>query len=168
MGLVIVTAMLSGNAQARSSLQLVKKHPVAPGFSLPDLAGQTISLTDFRGKVVVVNFWATWCLPCRVEMPALERASKTLKDDNVVIIGVHVGGTEKQVQAFVRAKNLTFAIVLDKTSKVAHKWPMRGLPTTFIIDRQGHIAYQAIGKREWDAEEMLNALRYAASKGENR
>jgi len=149
-------------ANAGPGLQTYKKNTTAPELSLPNLDGQNISLASFKGKVVVVNFWATWCPPCRAEMPAMERAAKLMADDNVVILGVHVGGNEDKVWSFVTEYNLTFPIVLDKGGKVSRKWPTVGLPTTFVVDPGRRIAYQAIGGREWDDPVIMNKLRQLA------
>lgn len=147
---------------AGPGLQTYKKNAVAPEFSLPNLDGQAITLASFKGKVVVVNFWATWCPPCRAEMPAMERAAKLMADDNVVILGIHVGGNEDKVWSFVTEHNLTFPIVLDKGGKISRKWPTVGLPTTFVVDPAGKIAYQAIGGREWDDPAIMDTLRQLA------
>ena len=152
-------------ALAGQGLQPLKKLPEAPGFALPDLDGKTLQLSDLKGKVVVVNFWATWCPPCRAEMPSMERASAALKKHNVVFVGVHVGGNEDKVWTFVTDLSLSFPIVLDKGGKVSRKWPMRGLPTTFVVDTGGRIAYQAIGGREWGDKELMEKI---AKLAENR
>jgi thiol-disulfide isomerase/thioredoxin len=145
-------------AQARALLQIVEDKPQAPKFSLKNLAGEVVKSQDFAGKVVVINFWATWCPPCRAEMPSMEKAAQLLKDRNVVFIGVHVGKKTSSVGAFVKEFKLTFPIVLDIANEYVGRWPLRGLPSTFIVDKQGKLAYKAIGGRKWDDVEILRTL----------
>ena len=141
----------------------VEGRPIAPDFSLLNLDDEPIALSDFKGKVVVVNFWATWCPPCRYEMPSMQRAWQKLQDKDVMMLAVHVGGKSDKIWAFVGEYGITFPVLIDGKSKVADAWPLKGLPTTFVIDPKGRIAYRAIGGREWDDEELLKTI-YALQK----
>jgi len=150
--------MASATALAQSpnsGLSPVMERPPAPDFQLTNLDGELVSLSDFKGKVVVVNFWATWCPPCRAEMPSMQRAWQALQDQDVMMLAIHVGGNEDKIWSFVGDYELDFPILIDPDSAVADAWPMKGLPSTFVVDPQGRIAYRAIGGREWDDADIL-------------
>ena len=119
----------------------------APEFSLELLSGGQVTLSDLRGKVVLVNFWASWCPPCRLEMPAIEKAANLYKERDVVILGVNTTyqDSEKNAATFVKDHNLTFAIPLDRDGKVSKQYTLSGLPTTFFIDRTGVIRSVVVG-----------------------
>ena len=145
-------------APAQTLTELPKKPP-APAFSLEDIDGREYKLSDYSGKVVIVNFWATWCPPCREEMPSMQRAWKQLEAEGIVMLGIDVGEDEHTVFSFGADYGLEFPLLLDQDSGVTNKWPVVGLPTTFIVDPEGKIVYQAIGGREWDAPELLAQIR---------
>lgn len=133
---------------------------VAPVFQLEDLNGKTVSLKEFRGKVIVLNFWATWCAPCRAEMPSLENLYRNLKDKGLVIIGVSVDSSEKTVQSFVKERGITFPILLDKRKEVSFDdYGVIGLPVTFLIDKKGIIVDKVFGERQWDSEEVKEKIK---------
>jgi thiol-disulfide isomerase/thioredoxin len=133
-------------------LSEVKEQPQAKDFLLEDMDGKKRRLADLRGKVVLVNFWATWCPPCRREMPSLERLSNALKDTSFEILAVNVAENLDTVFSFTGTlePTPTFPIVFDKDGSVLKAWPVMGLPTTFILDKQGRIVYRAVGGREFD------------------
>ncbi|HIE53784.1 MAG TPA: TlpA family protein disulfide reductase, partial [Chromatiaceae bacterium] len=133
--------------------------PQAPQFELTDIDGRIYRLSDYRGKVLIVNFWATWCPPCREEMPSMERAWQEIKDQQMVMIAINVGEDEDAVFQFTASYPVTFPLLLDQDSEVAGAWGVRGLPTTYVVDPQGRIVYRAIGGREWDDPELLQAVR---------
>lgn len=133
---------------------------VAPVFQLEDLNGKTVSLKEFMGKVIVLNFWATWCAPCRAEMPSLENLYRNLKDKGLVIIGVSVDSSEKTVQSFVKERGITFPILLDKRKEVSFDdYGVIGLPVTFLIDKKGIIVDKVFGERQWDSEEVKEKIK---------
>jgi peroxiredoxin len=112
---------------------------IAPDFTLETLDGETITLSDLRGKGVVVNFWATWCLPCRTEMPALERTWNSLGNDGLVILAVNRQESPDRVGAFAEEFGLTFPILLDRDGSVFGRYNVQLYPTTFFIGRDGII-----------------------------
>lgn len=118
-------------------------HP-APEISLVNTGGQSFSLSDLRGTPVVLNFWATWCPPCRAELPELQAASERLAGQ-VAIIGVNQGEAPADVQAFAGQLDLTFEIPLDVQMEASRRYQVRSLPTTFFIDRSGVIRQMQVG-----------------------
>ena len=135
---------------------------LAPDFTAVNLlTGETFSLSDFRGKIVFLNFWGSWCPPCRMEMPAFEEVYETYKDQ-VVVIGVGVNDSEANLLGFAKEKGITYPIVWDRTSEVARKYRIRSLPTTYRIDQQGVMTGVAVGALNKEQlvkaiEAMLNA-----------
>jgi peroxiredoxin len=133
-------------------LDLVKpsRAKAAEDFTLPALNGGTFSLADQRGKMVLVNFWATWCPPCLEEMPAMERLWQKHKDAGFVLVAVSVDADPKKVVPFVTEHKLTFPIAFDTKMSVAEKYGVRALPSSFILARDGMLAALALGPRHWD------------------
>ena len=118
----------------------------APVFSATTLSGERISLAELQGKLVVLNFWASWCGPCRSEMPALEAAAKRTAGQPIVFLGVNVQEPPETVRAFVAELGLTFPILPDPTGEIARTYQVRALPTTFFIDREGRLREQFTGE----------------------
>ncbi|MHB1402082.1 MAG: TlpA family protein disulfide reductase [Thiobacillus sp.] len=133
----------------------------APALKLKDLDGQPYDLAQLKGKVVLINFWATWCPPCRREMPSMERLSQTLKGEAFSVLAVDVGENADTIETFTGQLDtaLTFPILLDTRSRTMQAWKVAGLPTTFLVDKQGRIVASAIGGREFDHPEMIRAIR---------
>ena len=119
----------------------------APDFILDLLGGGKVTLSDLRGKPIVVNLWASWCPPCRAEMPAIEKVYQDYKDLGLVVLGVNTTNQDSEADAatFVRQYGLTFPIPLDRDGSVSVRYALRGLPTTFFIDREGIIRSVVVG-----------------------
>ncbi len=161
--LTLVTCSLLALASVQPGNALELLHPVpgkplAQDFELPDLDGNKLKLSDFKGHIVIVNFWATWCPPCREEIPSMQRAWTILKKKKVVMLAIHVGGNEDKVWSFLTDFAIDFPVLMDKSSKVSRQWRVVGLPSTLIIDPQGRIALGAIGGRKWDDPSILAAI----------
>ncbi len=122
-----------------------QKGNVAADFSLATLDGGAGNLRDFRGKVVVLNFWASWCGPCRAEMPDMQIVYSELRDRGLVVVGVNQGEARDTVAAFAREFGLSFPIFLDKDQSISRKYGVRAYPTTFIIGRDGVIRNVIVG-----------------------
>lgn len=118
---------------------------LAPGFTLVDLEGSALRLSDFRGKVVFLNFWATWCPACRAEMPEIEAVYQEYKDKNVVVIGVDILESEDDVRQFVQQGGYSWTFVIDTTGEVANNYKIAAIPTSFFIDSEGIIRAVNIG-----------------------
>lgn len=126
---------------------IVKLQTATPkDFSLLALDGSTIRLSEMRGKTVVLNFWASWCVPCTEEMPELESFYKAHQGGNIVVIGVNVGEKPDVARGFVAKEGVTFPIALDEDTSVATSYGMRGLPMTVVIDPMGLIHWNRLGQ----------------------
>ncbi len=121
-----------------------------PPLGLADADGQPDTLDRFLGRVVLVNFWATWCVPCREEMPDLERLSRAYRDRGLVIVGVNFKESPHQAQSFMQQQRLTFSTLLDRDGAASAALRLIGLPVTMLLDRDGRLLWRALGAREWD------------------
>ncbi len=135
-------------------IAIPKKKTEAIDFELEDMNGDIKTLSSYRGKVVFLNFWATWCGPCRIERPAMQRVYEELKDKGFEIVAVDLQENKKVVKKFIKEYNLTFTVLLDKTGKVGRLYGARSIPMTYLIDRNGYIIGRQIGAREWDTLEF--------------
>ena len=118
--------------------------PVPP-LRLPLVGGGEQDLEAYRGRVVLLNFWATWCEPCKAEMPAFERAQQRYRDRGLTVLGVNFQERDDEIAAFMQQVGVTFPSVVDRTGEVTRNWRATGLPTTFLIDRQGIIRDVRVG-----------------------
>ena len=132
----------------------------APDFRLADPDGRRLSLREQRGKVVFLNFWATWCLPCRAEMPEMERLYQEFKSQGLVMLAVNLRESPAQVRKFGQELKLTYPLLIDEDMKVIQAYAVRALPVTYLIDRKGIMVGRAIGPREWDGGEARALVRH--------
>ncbi len=156
--LLLITLACSSSIYADQSLSAFSDPEMAPDFTLQDMDGVKYQLSDYRGQPVIVNFWATWCPPCREEMPSMERAWNKLKDQGVAMLAINVGEDEDTVFTFLGDYPANFTILLDQSGAISEAWPLKGLPTTFIVSPDGRLVYQAVGGREWDDEQLLEQI----------
>lgn len=126
----------------------------APDFELGVLGGDYLSLSELRGKVVLLNFWATWCEPCREEMPAMQKVYEKYQEQGFEIVGINLQETEVTVQGFVNQLGLTFPIVYDLTGEVYDTYLVRPMPTSYFVDRDGIIRFLFIGPMSEEAMEQ--------------
>jgi peroxiredoxin len=117
----------------------------APELSLPDLQGQTVELSDYRGQVVLLNFWATWCGPCRLEVPGLVAVYERLKERGFTVVAVNLGEPREQVEAFAGSNAMSFPILLDQSASSQRLYPTRGIPTSLLLDREGVVRQVVVG-----------------------
>lgn len=165
---ILVTSFISGSVFAEReqpklghNMSVISKPVQAPGFVLDDMDEIQFNFRQLRGKVVLLNFWATWCPPCVREMPSLERLHQKFKSDNFVVLAINQMEDDDIVFAFTGQLSAypTFTILFDKTSSVSADYNVRGLPTTYLIDKKGMIRYRAIGGREFDHPEIEKIIK---------
>lgn len=143
------------------NLQQMKDRSPTPDFTLPDPAGKKVSLKDFRGKLVMLNFWATWCVPCREEMPAMERLYQEFKDKGFVIVAVDLKDKKTDALAFIKELKLTYPVVFDPEGEVGILYGAWGLPATYLIGPKGEGLARMWGPADWyspGARTLVQAL----------
>lgn len=139
---LLITGCTAGSHQS----SVARVGEPAPYFELKDLEGQSVSLDDFSGKPILLNFWATWCPPCRLEMPYLEQVYEEWSDQGLVVLAINEGESSAQVREFVQSYGLTFPVLLDTRGAVAQAYnPQEFLPTSFFIDRDGVVQVKIVG-----------------------
>jgi len=133
----------------------------APDFTLTNLQGEQVKLSQFRGQVVLVNFWATWCPPCREEMPSMESLHRRFKDQGLVLLALNVDEDgAPAVNDFLKGKDYTFPILLDTGAEVQDLYRVFRFPETFVIDRNGNIVDRVIGGRDWMSDVMVKRINF--------
>ena len=130
----------------------------AVDFSLKDLSGQEQNLSSYAGKLVFLNFWATWCGPCRAEIPSMEELYLELQNQDFVIVALNSQETDKQVADFVENVGMSFPVLLDTAGRVGAAYSIRAIPTTYIIDPQGYILGRMVGTRDWYTPEIISLV----------
>lgn len=160
MALTLV-ALGAAAAEAKPAAELrAVKHPIAAtDFYLRDLNGKLVRLSDFQGKVVVLNFWATWCPPCRKEMPSMQQLYQAHKDKGLEVVAVSVDTTSSQeVRAFIEELGLTFPVLHDRDSLVSRLYSNPGVPSSYVIDPQGKVVYRVLGEYDWFSKKARTAV----------
>jgi len=165
---LLITGLLSPVAFAGGSLQPFESDGPTPEFSLPDLKDTTRTLADYHGKIVVVNFWASWCPPCIYEMPALERLKQKLNEQPFEIVTINVDEQKYKVWKFVKLINFGLPVLLDERKDTFNSWGASVLPTSFLLDQEGHIRYRVQGDLEWDSEEVISLIKELINEEENK
>jgi thiol-disulfide isomerase/thioredoxin len=154
--MAVAFALLSGAVPA-SDLKPLPVRP-APALALPALDGGTVRLEQLRGRVVLVNFWAVWCPPCRKEMPSMARLVKKMGDRPFTILGVNVGESPEDIRAFLKQVPVNFPILLDAEGEHLKPWQVFAFPTSYVVDKRGQLRLGLFGSIEWDSAETLARL----------
>jgi thiol-disulfide isomerase/thioredoxin len=129
-----------------------------PGLALTDLGGQKVDLRSLQGRVVLVNFWATWCEPCIAEMPSIQRLARKLSGQPFEVLAVNYGESRPKVEAFLKKAGLSLRVLLDPEKEVAEGWGAKGLPMSFLVDARGQVRYWVFGERDWAEGESLKTV----------
>ncbi|MBI5700188.1 TlpA family protein disulfide reductase [Candidatus Saganbacteria bacterium] len=134
--------------------------PPVDDFVLPNLDGKQVMLSDHRGKVVLLNFWASWCPPCREEMPSLQKLYVKLKGRQFELLTVSVEDEDPVViRAFLKKNGYTFKVLHDRNGEVASRYQIYAIPTTFLLDKNGRIVERTVGSRDWSEPAIVNKIR---------
>ena len=163
----LLAVLLISTASAAGTLQPFEDDSPTPDFSLSDLKGTTHTLADYRGKVVLVNFWASWCPPCIKEMPGLQRLQEQLGNQPFVILTINVGEKKYRVWKFAKLIDFTLPVLLDTHSKTFADWDASVLPTSFLLDTKGRIRYRVLADLEWDNEDVVALIEALINEEEN-
>ena len=161
--LVLVLWLAAGSASAEDPLAVLKIGRVGTGtvatpFALTALDGSPVQLADLKGKVVVINFWATWCGPCKEEMPALGRLRQQLDPDRFALLTITTDLQREGIAQFLANMKVQVPVLFDEDQDVSHAYLVRALPTTVFIDPQGTLIGRAVGPRDWDAPHAVRAV----------
>lgn len=158
----VMTLMLltPGHGRARVAPWDIEKLPStqAPAFSLADLNGKTVTSSSFKDKVLLINFWATWCAPCREEMPALDRLQHKMKDKGLTVIGIAIDSDKALVSEFIAKIKSSFPVLHDPEMTCHDAYKVFSYPTTFLVDKQGVIQKYWVGPHEWDSDSFSKTL----------
>lgn len=144
---------VSDASLTKLGIEKPQKSILAPDFTLEDLAGKRLSLKSLRGKVIFLNFWATWCVPCREEMPTMEKLNREYRREGLEVLAVNFRETKEEVVKFVNELGLSFTVLLDKDGKVSEEYGVWSLPLSYFINRKGEFVGKVIGYRKWDGSE---------------
>lgn len=142
--------------------------PPAPSFVLRDLSGKAVKMDDLRGKVVLLNLWATWCPPCIQEMPTLEKLSQRMVGRDFVLLAVSEDENSSAVAPWIAKRGFTFPVLLDERGQVGADLGITGYPETFVIDRRGRIVHHHVGYRDWSEPGIVRALEVLMDSGQWR
>jgi len=154
---ILVLGLLMMGCSSRSEPKVAQVGGIAPDFKLQSLDGQSVSLSDFKGKPVLINFWASWCGPCAYEMPYLQEVHEGWSEKGVVLLAINVGESSSTVEKFMQKHNLSFSALLDTKKVVTQRYNIVAFPTTFFIDKDGVIREKIIGAFP-NKEEIENRL----------
>jgi thiol-disulfide isomerase/thioredoxin len=149
------------------AIDSVPSAPSAPQFRALAANGGSVALADLRGKVVLINFWAVWCLPCIQEMPSLEALQARMRDRPVVVLALNVMDTQDRIGAFLQKNPVHLLIARDVSGKIYRSFGVTGFPTSLILDGQGRIVGRAVGMRNWDSGEAAAYLEGIVQRGES-
>jgi peroxiredoxin len=148
-------------SEARLDIKLnaFSGNPKPLPIDLKDAHGKRFNLSDYRGKITVVNFWATWCPPCVQEIPSLNRLREQMKDEPFELISVNYADSPKKILEFMQKVSVEFPVLVDPNGKTAQRWNVLGFPSTFVIGKDGNIQYGVNAAIHWDAPEVINSLK---------
>lgn len=162
--IVILLMVLTSNLMA-AELKKVESETTTPVLKLENLKGEMLDLKDYQGKVVLVQFWATYCTPCRVEMPSMNKLITKLEDSKTPfkILAVNMGESKKDVQKFVDEVKPEFTILMDSNGENVQAWNVFAAPSNFLVDTNGKVRYTLYGGVEWDSDEITKTIQELAS-----
>ncbi len=163
-GLFVFYLILLSKADLHASgMEYPEENFFAPSFELSSLEGQKIKLADFRGKIVFINFWATWCVPCKTEMASMQKLYQRFKGRDFQMLAISVDKDISSIKPYLKKYNLTFPVLLDPENLVKGKYKTVGLPETYVVDKRGLILHKAIGPRDWFTKTIIEVFEQLVS-----
>jgi thiol-disulfide isomerase/thioredoxin len=159
--LLAAASLAAAPLQAREPVREIKapaKVIPAPALALRDLRGEVRRLEDYRGKVVLVNFWASWCEPCLAEMPSLEDLERRLASRSFAVLAVNFAESEERIEAYLNNYGIKLDVLLDKDMGASRRWSARILPASFVVDATGIVRYSVLGEADWTAPGIVAAI----------
>ncbi len=155
----MVLALLSGTATASAANELKSFSGTAADFAAQDLQGRPVRFSAHRGKVVLLNFWATWCPPCRKEMPAMERLHRAYRERGLVVLAVSEDTVPpEEVKRFAALLGLTFPVWYDRSGEAGRQYRIPGVPTSYLVTHDGQLAWRVLGEYDWSGKEAIGAI----------
>jgi thiol-disulfide isomerase/thioredoxin len=157
--LTLALALLANGLATAGELTELPRPIPAPALELEDLAGRVHRLEDYRGQVVLVNFWATWCPPCVAELPGMRRLAERMAERPFALLAVNAGEGKGRIYKFLGViGRVEFPVLLDGSRRAYDRWEVQVLPTSYLVDPQGSVRYRVVGAAEWDGSEALEAI----------
>ena len=156
--LAALSLVLLGGMTAQAGELKAWRGGATPPLALGDTAGKTRDLAAYRGKVVLLNFWATWCEPCRDEMPSIQALRAKFAGRPFEVLAINMMESEEKIAAFQQSELIDLPVLMDRDGAVAKRWKVRMLPISFLIDREGAIRYQLVGEANWTAKEITSVV----------
>ncbi len=170
--LTVYLSIYKNDVRANKPIKIDIINKKAINFKLKDINDKTISLSDYKNKVIFLNFWATWCVVCKISMPSIKKLNQSMEKENFVILSVNVGENKNIVSKFAKSNNLNFNILLDNNKKVTNKYSkafnMNGIPTTFIIDKELNIIGKISGYYKWEKTPFTSLVKKLTYKTKNK
>jgi thiol-disulfide isomerase/thioredoxin len=158
-GIILSLALMASLATAAAGELLpYEEQSEPPALNLPDLGGRQHDLASYRGQVVLVNFWASWCPPCLAEMPSMQRLATALKDKPFRLLAVNVKESRSKAWKFMKLLKVNFTALLDSRGEAAEAWNVQIYPTSYLIDAEGRVRYVAYGPVEWDSQDIIQRI----------
>ncbi|OFZ97660.1 MAG: hypothetical protein A2Z44_01470 [Betaproteobacteria bacterium RBG_19FT_COMBO_58_11] len=160
-GALLLALTLCYGAAGAKELKPLTPRDAPSALALKDLDGKPHTLADYKGRVVLVNFWATWCPPCRAEMPSMQRLKEAMKDKPFTILAVDMAESEAEVRQFLKDMKdakLDFTILMDKDGRALKEWKVFVFPTSYVLDAEGKLRYSLLGSTEWDEFDTLKKI----------
>lgn len=154
----VKTESLKKDIYFDAGINKITSEQQAPDFTLNNIEGESISLSDFKGQVVLLNFWASWCGPCISEMPSLETLQDKTKDLNFKILAVNIGESSETAADFINNNGYTFETLSDPKNNTATLFGVRSIPTTYLLNKDGNIVAGKLGAYEWDNENLIQII----------
>jgi thiol-disulfide isomerase/thioredoxin len=156
--ILVELSPLKGDARADTTRFVPWSGSETPALTLNDLSGRAHAIADYRGRVVLVNFWATWCEPCRAEMVSMQRLQERLAGRPFTVLLVNYGEARMRVGEFVKREALGFSVLLDPNQDASRAWRVRVLPSSFLVDAEGRVRYTVIGEMDWASQESVETV----------